>query len=354
VGESITIENNRKKSADLVIINAYFYPLTTNQYYGATHMPPRPLLRPALQAILAVLCALALALAPLPAPLALANTDLYEIRLSTGRVKEMCVGQSIWIEGTFNTKYGQIAQLIGPEIRTLALGGQTTPLRIFTGSGGGTFHFKYTAKEAGMDTIFATIQGTSINREAGTQVKINVVEKCAYKFDLNVEMNAVAQDEGALEIIKYTMRIRGTMKMEAGSGSKMKAYPTIQFRTEMIEYIVPDCTLVSPNVARGMGFSEVTGELVDDGEFLDVWFDPPEDLRTDFTVQAICNGEGITFNRVVPLTSKANPWIEASFPSQGGSKEVKVDFFDQGVKNFQQAGHTASYKGILKVERVTK
>ncbi len=303
------------------------------------------------------LCALLLAACLLSAPgfdaSAQANIPpVFKIKLYDTGLREMCVGETTTITGSFWPNPDSMYPLAGPDMQLWAARGSTNPRRMVPGTTSGIFHFTYKAERAGEDEIHADIVRYDGSTGAAAALKIKVVEKCAYQFELNVEMYARPSAGDDFEKVKYTMKVKSNLKPgDPAQPNKLESHPSIKITTTMLDYKLGDCVMLSSEVGNGVGFVDVYGELVDDGKQIHVWLSPPYQLTWDVNASAVCTGIPVNYNKMLPLSSDQDPWIETTMQASGGQRGVLIDLFAKGVQNFRNAGHPAYYYATVKVTK---
>lgn len=286
-----------------------------------------------------------------------ADTHYFRIKLYPPGAKELCVGQKITLTGAYGLNQDSpITPLTGPIILTWASYGSTDARRILPGTTSGIFQFTYKAEHPGEDAIHADIPGStsgSPDDANADPIKIKVVEKCKFRYTLFAELDAsTAADDFKMDW-KYTISAKGGLQStDPSQPNRLESHPKIEIATQVTEYQAPDCMLITPDVGSGFGFLDVTGELIDDGEKVDIKFSPPQQLEWVYHFIAVCDGENVDLSTFVPVTSDQDPWIEATIPSTGGAQYVTIDLFKEGVSNLRGAGVSAYYIAKVTLERV--
>lgn len=293
-----------------------------------------------------------------PVPSHPKGSDTFSITVSQPK-SPVCVGESRLITVSWKqaNKNDILAPLSGPRvIYAKTLYGSFDRSTYHPATISGTTTFTYTAEREGNDII--TIQAMNGNLEAdGVGFAELEVKKCDYRFTFYAQMNADPSSGDVQMGIQYILRAKGRLTSDGSSiTGYFEAYNvTVHIETIITSFSMPQCALVTWTPGSGSGLIDVRA-IPDKGDSrgMTVQFSPLQDMTWNVDMSAFCDGEPTSYSASFPLTSKSDPWIEANFPSGTGSRNVKVDLFDQGVKNFAGGGTPASYFATITLERVEK
>jgi len=267
----------------------------------------------------------------------------------------VCVGESKMLIVTWSPKSGGVlAPLTGPQvIFAKTLHGTMDKYTYHPGTIAGTTAFFYTATDPGNEviTIQAMSGGESNN---GIGFADFEVKKCDYRFTLYAQLNAFTGSGDVQMDFQYTLKAKGLMTSEGASlaGSYESYNNRLNLETIITNYQFPECTLLTWTPGTGTGLVDVKAIPEGPGKAMVVRFAPPQNMTMDLDMQASCDGEPVTVNRYMDLSSDQDPWIEATFPNGAGSVPVKLDLFEKGVRNITNAGYQAYYTVTVTLERV--
>ncbi len=305
---------------------------------------------------LAALVCLALSLM-LPAQPAQATTgNGWKITSLRPSESETCVGQIIPVYGSYRFVTGPddpLTPLVGPDrITTAASIGQTSPMNLFPGTPVADFMFDYVANHIGSDQISATLEqnGRPLTSEL---VGITVKEKCGYNFYLNAVMRTVMQGEDWSEELEWDLSSKGLLTpVEGGDSDKLISRSQIRLVMNVISYNVPHCTQVVLNPGMATGVVEVTADI-SSGYLVNVRFAPPERFDWVFTANVICDGKSQLVDVPLDLTrfTSEDPWVEQDFLPSGGTEEVRIPYFEGGLRGVRSGGGSGAYIALLTLRR---
>lgn len=290
---------------------------------------------------------------PFPAPSLQAGGDF---DIEVGQPKSpLCVGESRMLIVTWAPKKGGIlAPLSGPMvIYAKTLHGTMDRYTYHPGTISGTTAFYYTATEPGNEVITIQAMNSSLNSDGAGYADFEV-KKCDYRFTLYAQLNAFTGSGDVQLDFQYTLKAKGRLTSEGASlaGSYESYNNRLNLETIITNYQFPECALLTWTPGTGSGLVDVKAIPEGANKAMVVRFAPPQELSMNLDMQASCDGEPVTVNRFMDLSSDQDPWIEATFPNGVGSVPVKLDLFEKGVRNLTQAGYQAYYTAVVTLERV--
>jgi|WetSurMetagenome_2_1015567.scaffolds.fasta_scaffold57232_2 hypothetical protein len=273
---------------------------------------------------------------------------------------EICLGQQVSVYGEYDYNVGVVTgdlaplvPLSGPEkIVTHAVIGDTSPKNLVPGLNTGSFAFDYIGTKEGQDKIVVTIidKGETVNTKT---IPITVMKKCIYSFRLVAHMISSDKSGDLSQSFQNTLKAVGKLTSDnAGNQTVLNGSTKIEVVTDYLDFTMPDCQLFtwSPGFARGS--IKATADI-SSGILLHFQIAPPKNLDWILRTEGACDGESAAVSANIDLASLTHndPWIEQDFLPEGGTKNIKLDIFEQGLKNCKKGTMTCSYTATLTVTR---
>ncbi len=270
---------------------------------------------------------------------------------------QVCVGQTVNIVVSYSLNEGQ-KDTAAPSIYVFASKGTVTP-ETSTGARGTSYvGVRYTAENPGTDNLEASING---GYDGSAKMAIKVLQECQYSYKLVILLKT-SSHAGDLSYIWQDYFKSEENFAVVGMGMDLSPGQTIQslkplFATIYIEDLQwpsnKDCNVAATTWTglEGTGTLIVSGEMVKSSrqDLVRVNFSSAAmDQTGTFTIP--CKEETRTVP--LPMSFSVSPFIQEDFPLQGGARNIKIDFFEKGIKNLQSGWTIASYKAYLKVWRV--
>ncbi len=294
---------------------------------------------------------------PTPVP----ASSVYEIHFHPTYSKTLCVGQKTTLLAKFGASNPEIAPLSDVSRLVIAFdhGSVEGSTSRTPGTNSGTEPFVFTATSNGTATI--QMQLFSVNPLSGKEsletssapIKIKIVKDCWYSWSIQGDMKVQTKAGSDVLELEWIVFSRGGLRpVDPENPVEFKTPNPTMIDLDIYErYISGDCAILAFS-GGGFGFVNATATMTDDGTMLDVKFEQPQQFDWDFMATGYCgDSDPHTSTAGGTLTFTDDPWIEVKFPVEGGSKKIKLDMLERGVKNFKNSGGTGSYTATLTVER---
>jgi hypothetical protein len=269
----------------------------------------------------------------------------------------VCVGQTVNIVVSYSLNEGQ-TETAKPSIYVFASHGKVTP-ETSTGARDTSYvGVRYTAENTGLDTITAYINKGD---DGSAKMVMRVVGDCQYGYKLVILLKSSGNNSDIVYKWQDYFKSEETFSV-IQMISDLSAGQTIQslkalFATLYIDDLQfpsnKDCD-VPATVWTGL---EGNGTLIVKGEMLKS--SRLDLVRVEFssagmdhspTFTTPCGDQTKTVT--LPLSFSVSPFIQEDFPYTGGERNIKIDYFEKGVKQLKRGGSDASYEAYLKVWRV--
>jgi hypothetical protein len=282
--------------------------------------------------------------------------DVYGVKIYYGTDTTICVGQTTTITVAYHLNAGKKAEA-PPILSFQVTDGQVTSENPTTGGAGSGFvYFSFYVTKAEDAALYA-----QVNQTDGYAMTTIPVQNCQYTYNLVAKVHTTSSDQGT--VFKWTQILifDGTFTPSApGVAPLAPLVPNATIQTNLViqdEEMPPDDECNVPATTwtglQGSGTAKVTGQLVNGPPQAGVTIDfaTVDIVKWAPTYNIPCKDGPL--NKTLVLNFQQNDWAHEQFPISGGSREIQIDFLEQGVKNLNASpGTTASYDAILTVKRV--
>jgi hypothetical protein len=289
-----------------------------------------------------VLAAAFLFLSTGPAVYAQKPPDRYWVKIYFGADKSVCVGQTTTLTVAYNLKKGEVEKAPPSFSFQVTNGNVTSPNPTSGGAGSGFVFFNFTATEPGEAVLLA-----EANQGDGSDMTtIQVKKDCEYSYDLVVTLRSASALDGVVFSWKDFLTTKGTftpVAAELAPIAPLLPNGTIDTALAILDEGLSDqdeCN-VPATVWTGLigsGTEIVSGQMLQNG--------------SQAGVQILINAVTIK-HRPTFATPCKHGTVHEDFPAEGGIRQIKIDLFEKGVANLNEApGTEASYEAFLEVRRV--
>ncbi len=267
--------------------------------------------------------------------------------------KPICVGQTKAVKVYFELGEGQ-SETQPPSILLEYTNGRVLSQSTADSYSRGFAFFTFTAEAPGTATLTATAHPGGGTAKAS----FTVLKECNYSYSLVLTMHlAINDDRGFLEYEAVaSSRANVAAQQQAGSVSLIEVPMKTQLNVLAFRW-PPDLKCrTGPELwthSGGEGTIGVAAEIGqgDDGGVTLTLSNPDVPATNSYT--AICQDGTITQNPGSSIFSSRNPWIKETFPSDGGSKKIRISEYDEAVERLKKVEGVVVvyYYAILTVAR---
>jgi hypothetical protein len=288
--------------------------------------------------------------APTPIP------SKYTVKIYYGADKTLCVGQSTTLTVAYKLNKGQ-TEKSPPRFSFQATNGTVSPDTSDPGAAGSGFvYFTFTATEAGDAALFA-----QANQGDGSDMTTIPVEKdCQYSYNLIITLQATSSNGGVILKWMDVIKSKGTFTpVPAGlaplapltPNGKLDALLTI-FDEELPQQDECNVPATEWTGLDGSGTAIVSGQVLGGGPQAGVVIDfNSVAMKHDPSFATPCKHGKV--GQKLPMDFSADSWIHEQFPAWGGSRQIRIEMLENGVKALNKSpGTSASYTAVLTVERL--
>ena len=290
--------------------------------------------------------------------------NYYFIQISQPK-EPVCVGESRVITVSWDTEpFSDLAPLVpskttepkpitGPRVifAQTPRKGEMDRYTMHPSSPTGTTTFKYIANHEGPEVLIFEAMDDNLQNAGQNEVTFEV-KKCDYQFELFGQLDADASSEDVTLTFNYVLRTKGLLREDPNRSGYFEAKSVkITVETNVLVFNTPECVLFTFKPGYGEGTVDVRAEQVGNQSVV-VRFSPPQDLVWKYDWEAACDGKPINLNMEFPQTGESDPWVEATFPDGTGLQSIRLEKFEEGVNNFNNAGLPASYTAFVYLKRV--
>jgi hypothetical protein len=303
-----------------------------------------------------ILAAAFLFLSTGPAVHAQKPPDSYWVKIYFGADKSVCVGQTTTLAVAYKLKKGEVEKAPPSFSFQVTNGNVTSPNPTSGGTGSGFVFFNFTATEPGEAVLFA-----EANQGDGSDMTtIKVKKDCEYSYNLVVTLRAASALDGVVFSWKDSLKTKGTFKPVAADLAPIAPLSpngTIDTTLMILDEGMSDqdeCNVPATvwTGLTGSGTEIVSGQMLQNGSQAGVQIlINAVQIKHSPTFATPCKHG--TISKSIPLDFSESYWVHEDFPADGGSRQIKIDLFEKGVANLNEApGTEASYDAFLEVRRV--
>jgi len=269
---------------------------------------------------------------------------------------EICIGQKVSIFGEYAYNVDPASPLIplaGPDrIITHAGVGTTGPQNLYPGVPSGSFEFEYQGVEAGTDQVTASIIYAGKTVE-GKPVAITVTKKCVYSYRLVAHIISDASKGNVIDKFENTITIGGKLVTDYSTSMTLLTGTTrVEVVTDYLEFKMPDCALFTWSPGYAEGSADVRADL-SSSSLVKFQIGLPKNLDWVYKAAGECDGQAAGVSDNIDLTQflHDDPWVEQDFLPEGGTKQIKMYFLDQAMRNCAKGGMQCDYNATLTLTR---
>ncbi len=287
------------------------------------------------------------------------SKTIYNVDITTGS-NSICVGQKTFVDVAYRVNQGQ-EETKEPSATVSATNGTVAKEGAFPGAGygqwgAGVFNFSFTATTPGTATIVAMInQG-----DGSATTTIKVLEECKYDYKLVVTLHVRGSDGGIVLEWEDVYTSEGSIVLDTtGSfGTAWDRAATLKRTMKILDMLFPknDACNVPATVwthTGGTGKVDVIGTIPSTGDSFNIRFRYPNVESTD-SFSTPCKDGPISKDMDTGFVAPdLDPWVEEDFAPSGGTRQIKIDKFEEAVKLLNGSpGTVAYYFAVLTVTRV--